>query len=127
MLKSPSGRRIGLSMKTATDDIRYRIDCCSLAMRARAWVLSAPTSERRNSSRRHARHRDGGTGSATASSSGRATLVAMVQGDEFEFQRGAATSPEREQGAEGGQKRGHARDGMAVARETLHLRGGFDF
>ena len=43
----------------------------------------------------------------------------MSQGDEFEFQRGAATNPEREQGTEGGQKREHADDGMTAAPETL--------
>ena len=51
----------------------------------------------------------------------------MLQGDEFEFQRGATTNPEQEQGTEGGQKGHHAHDGTAVARETLHLRRGFDF
>ena len=39
----------------------------------------------------------------------------MLQGDEFEFQRGAATNPEQEQGTEGGQKREHADDGMTGA------------
>jgi hypothetical protein len=43
----------------------------------------------------------------------------MSRGDEFEFQRGAATNPEREQGTEGGQKREHADDGMTAAPETL--------
>ena len=43
----------------------------------------------------------------------------MSQGDEFEFQGEATTNPERERGAEGGLKREHADDGMAVARETL--------
>ena len=43
----------------------------------------------------------------------------MSQDDEFEFQGEATTNPEREQGAEGGQKREHAGDGMAVALETL--------
>ena len=43
------------------------------------------------------------------------------QGDEFEFQRGAAANPEQEQGPEGGQKREHADDGMIAAPETLHL------
>ncbi len=51
----------------------------------------------------------------------------MSQGDEFELQGEATTNPEREQETEGGQKREHADDGMALARETLHLRGGFDF
>ena len=51
----------------------------------------------------------------------------MSQGDEFKFQRGTAAHPEREQGTEGGQKGNHAHDGMVVARETLHLRRGFDF
>ena len=85
----------------------------------RAWALSAPASERRNSRRRHAQHRDGVAGSVTARSSGRATLVAMSQGDEFELQRGAAAHPERKQGTEGGQKREHADDGMTAAPETL--------
>ena len=43
----------------------------------------------------------------------------MSQGDEFELQRAAITKSEREQETEGGQKREHAGDGMAVARETL--------
>jgi hypothetical protein len=43
----------------------------------------------------------------------------MSQGDKFKFQRGAAAHPEREQGAEGGQKRKHADDGMTAATETL--------
>ena len=47
----------------------------------------------------------------------------MSQGDEFEFQRGAATNAEQEQRTEGGQKREHADDGMTAAPETLHLRG----
>ena len=50
----------------------------------------------------------------------------MSQGDELEFQRKATTNPEREQRTEGGQKRKHADDGMAVAPKTLHLHGGFD-
>jgi hypothetical protein len=41
----------------------------------------------------------------------------MSQGDEFEFQVEATTNPEREQGTEGGQKREHADDGMAVAQK----------
>ena len=51
----------------------------------------------------------------------------MSQGDEFEFQRGAAANPEQEQGPEGGQKREHAEDGMTAARETLHLLGFLEF
>ena len=47
----------------------------------------------------------------------------MPQGDEFELEGEATTSPEREQGTEGGQKREHADDGMAAGRETLHLPG----
>ena len=43
----------------------------------------------------------------------------MSQGDEFEFQRGAATNAEQEQRTEGGQKREHADDGMTAAPETL--------
>ncbi len=45
----------------------------------------------------------------------------MSQGDELELQRESTTNLEREQGTEGGQKREHADDGMAVAQETLHL------
>ena len=51
----------------------------------------------------------------------------MSQGDEFEFQREAITKPEREKGAEGGQKRKHADDGMTAATETLHLLGFLEF
>ena len=43
----------------------------------------------------------------------------MSQGDKFKFQGEATTHPKREQRTEGGQKREHAGDGMAVARETL--------
>ena len=43
----------------------------------------------------------------------------MSHGDEFELQREATTNSEREQGTEGGQKREHAGDGMAVAPKTL--------
>ena len=46
---------------------------------------------------------------------------------ELKFQLGAAAHPEREQGTDGGQKSDHARDGMAVVEETLHLLGVFDF
>ena len=67
--------------------------------------------ERRNSGRLYARHLSGLVGSVTANSSGRSTLVAMVQarvlpaqdghlmsqGDEFDLQREATTNPEREQ------------------------------
>ena len=49
----------------------------------------------------------------------------MSQGDEFELQRGAATNPEQEQGAEGGQKRAHADDGRAMAQKTLWILGLF--
>lgn len=42
----------------------------------------------------------------------------MSQGDELELQRAETTNPEREQRTEGGQKREHAGDGMAVAAKT---------
>jgi len=45
----------------------------------------------------------------------------MSQGDEFEFQRGAAANPEREKGTEGGQKREHADDGMTASPKALYL------
>ena len=93
----------------------------------RAWALSAPASERRNSRRRHAQHRDGVAGSVTARSSGRATLVAMSQGDEFELQRGAAANPERGQGTEGGQKPKHADDGLTGASKALCFTGFWEF
>ena len=51
----------------------------------------------------------------------------MLPGDEFELQGEATTNPEREQGAEGGQKREHADDGMTPAPETLHLLGFLEF
>ncbi len=51
----------------------------------------------------------------------------MPQGDELELQREATTNPEREQGAEGGQKREHADDGMTAASETLRLLGFWSF
>ena len=74
-----------------------------------------------------AQHCDGVAGSVTARSSGCATLVAMVQGDDLGFQGEATTKPEREQGTEGGQKREHADDGMTAAPETLHLLGFLEF
>ncbi len=51
----------------------------------------------------------------------------MSQGDEFEVQGEATTNPEREQGAERGQKREHADDGVTAATETLHLLGFLEF
>ena len=51
----------------------------------------------------------------------------MSQGDEFEFQGEATTNPERKQGAEGGQKREHADDGMTAAPKTLWLLGFLEF
>ena len=74
-----------------------------------------------------AQHCDGVSGSVTARSSGCATLVAMVQGDELELQGEAITKPEREQGAEGGQKREHADDGMTAAPRTLCFLGFLEF
>ncbi len=51
----------------------------------------------------------------------------MSQGDEFELQREATTNPKREEGAEGGQKRKHADDGMAVAPKTLCFLGFLEY
>lgn len=51
----------------------------------------------------------------------------MSQGDELKLQGEAAANLEREQGTEGGQKREHAEDGLAVAPETLHLPGFWNF
>ncbi|MEI8152854.1 MAG: hypothetical protein WCG92_14810, partial [Hyphomicrobiales bacterium] len=104
-------------------------------------VLNAPTSEPRNSGRRHAQYRDGSAGAVTARSSGCATLVAMVQAgvlpaqdgqlmsqsEEFELQRGAATKAEQEKGTKGGQKREHAGDGMTAALKTLCFLGLLEF
>ena len=51
----------------------------------------------------------------------------MSQGDAFEFQRGAAANPEREQGPESGQKREHADDGMTAVPKTLFFPGFLEF
>ena len=51
----------------------------------------------------------------------------MSQGDEFELQGEAITKPERERGTEGGQKREHAGDGMAVAPKILCFLGVLEF
>ena len=51
----------------------------------------------------------------------------MSQGDEFDLQGEATTNPEREEGAEGGQKRKHADDGMTAAPETLCFLGVSEF
>ena len=51
----------------------------------------------------------------------------VSQGDEFELQREAITDPERERGAEGGQKRAHADDGMTVSAQTLCFLGFLEF
>ena len=51
----------------------------------------------------------------------------MAQGDEFKFQRGATTNPEREQGTQGGQKREHADDGMTGASKALCFHGFLEF
>ena len=40
----------------------------------------------------------------------------VSQSNELEFQRGAASHPEREQGTDSGQKSDHAHDGMAVVQ-----------
>ena len=80
-------------------------------------------------------------GSVAANSSGRATFVAMVQAwalppqdghlmlqcDEFECQRGAASNLEREQGAEGGLKREHADNRMTAVPKTLCFIGFLEF
>ena len=74
-----------------------------------------------------ARRRDSCIGSVAVNGSGRATLVAMSQGDEFELQRGAAANPERGQGTEGGQKPKHADDGMTGASKALCFTGFWEF
>ena len=51
----------------------------------------------------------------------------MSQGDEFKFQRGATAHLEWNQGTEGGQKREHAGDGMAVAPKILCFLGVLEF
>ena len=43
----------------------------------------------------------------------------MSKGNELEFQGGAATKAESEDGNDGGENRDHARDGTAVARKSL--------
>ena len=51
----------------------------------------------------------------------------VSQGDEFELQGEAATNAEQEQRTEGGQKREHAGDGMAVAPKILCFLGFLKF
>ena len=46
----------------------------------------------------------------------------VSQSDELEFERGAASHPEREQGTDGGQKSDHAHDGMVVVQKMLLAR-----
>ncbi len=43
----------------------------------------------------------------------------MSKGDELEFQRGAASKAESEDGNDGGKNRDHAHDGMAAAHKSL--------
>ena len=43
----------------------------------------------------------------------------MPKGNELEFQRGAASKAESEDGNDGGKNRDHAHDGTAVARKSL--------
>ena len=45
----------------------------------------------------------------------------MLQANELEFQGGAATKPEGEDGNDGRQNRDHACDGTAVARKSLNF------
>jgi hypothetical protein len=51
----------------------------------------------------------------------------VPQNNKLELQRSAAEHPEREQGTDCGEKCDNAHNGIAVAQETLHLVGGFDF
>jgi hypothetical protein len=51
----------------------------------------------------------------------------MSQGDEFEFQGGAATNPEGEQGNESEKNRDHAHDGMAEMQKSLGFFGLSEF
>jgi hypothetical protein len=51
----------------------------------------------------------------------------MSKGNEFEFQRGAATKPASEDGNDSGKNRDHGHDGMAVAQKSLDLLGLSEF
>ena len=51
----------------------------------------------------------------------------VPQGDEFEFQRGAAAKAKGEQRDEGGKDRCHARDGMAPAQKSPDFLSGLEF
>ena len=42
----------------------------------------------------------------------------VSKGDEFQFQRGAATKPETEQGDQSGKNRDHGEDGKVVAPQS---------
>ena len=51
----------------------------------------------------------------------------MSKGNELEFQGGAATKPEGEDGNDGGKNRDHARDRTAVAQKSLDFLGLSEF
>jgi len=120
VLRKPSGHGIGVPMKATVDDVRLSnrapFSCDGGSLHG-IWARQQPSDA--IADRDDARHRDGVAGSVTARSSDRATLVAMVEGHEFELQGEATTNPKREQGSWGGQKRGHAEDGMTAAPKTL--------
>ena len=129
LLKIPFGQGTGFPTKTSADDSRLFEQsvrrCCDLS--TLQW-FGAPWHPRKAiADRDDTRTAKAVQVSVSATGSGRSTLVATVQGDEFELQRKATTNPEREQGTEGGQKREHADDGMTVAPETLHFLGSCSF
>ena len=76
LLNNPFGHRIALPMKTATDDIQSG---ALLRSSLPACVLAHLHSGDPIADRVDAQHCDGVAGSVTENSSGRATLVAMVQ------------------------------------------------
>ena len=51
----------------------------------------------------------------------------MSKGNEFDFQGGAATKPEGEDGNDGSKNRDHARDRTAVAQKSLAFLGLSEF
>jgi hypothetical protein len=51
----------------------------------------------------------------------------MSKGNELEFQGGAATKPEGEDGNDGGKNRDHARDRTAMAQKSLDFLGLSEF
>ena len=94
-------------------------------LQATEWRTATTTPRRRCrfGHRKQFRLRDDRSDGADQGVANAGPSTNVSQGDEFELQRGASTNPEQEQGAEGGQKREHADDGMTAAPKTLRFLG----